>query len=153
MKHCRRPGGNVPRGIYDRLIARGAVMDAGFGLEHALWFADGPEDAWEEPSFRRSRAHDFVAAEIRAVREAVGAVEIANFANHEFKGRGCREFLNHVLAGFMPEPGRITLTPMLTPKGKLYGDLSVACLGEDHFMLFGSGARPADALPLVRRVA
>ncbi|MGB1095022.1 MAG: aminomethyltransferase family protein, partial [Paracoccaceae bacterium] len=30
--------------------------------------------------------------------------------------------------------------PMLTPKGKLYGDLTVACLGEDHFMLFGSGA-------------
>ena len=29
---------------------------------------------------------------------------------------------------------------MLTPKGKLYGDLTVACLGKDHFMLFGSGA-------------
>ena len=29
---------------------------------------------------------------------------------------------------------------MLTPKGKLAGDLTVACLAEDHFMLFGSGA-------------
>ena len=29
---------------------------------------------------------------------------------------------------------------MLTPKGKLYGDLTVACLADDHFMLFGSGA-------------
>jgi dimethylglycine dehydrogenase len=29
---------------------------------------------------------------------------------------------------------------MLTDKGKLYGDLSVACLADDHFMLFGSGA-------------
>ena len=29
---------------------------------------------------------------------------------------------------------------MLTAKGKLYGDLTVACLGEEHFMLFGSGA-------------
>ena len=28
---------------------------------------------------------------------------------------------------------------MLTHKGKLYGDLTVACLGEDHFILFGSG--------------
>ena len=28
---------------------------------------------------------------------------------------------------------------MLTPKGKLYGDLTVACLADDHFMLFGSG--------------
>ena len=32
------------------------------------------------------------------------------------------------------------MTPMLTPKGKLYGDLTVACLEEEHFMLFGSGA-------------
>jgi dimethylglycine dehydrogenase len=44
------------------------------------------------------------------------------------------------LAGFIPKPGRLTLSPMLTPKGKLYGDLTVACLSEDHFMLFGSGA-------------
>jgi dimethylglycine dehydrogenase len=29
---------------------------------------------------------------------------------------------------------------MLTPKGRLYGDLSVACLAEDHFLLLGSGA-------------
>jgi dimethylglycine dehydrogenase len=29
---------------------------------------------------------------------------------------------------------------MLTPKGKLYGDLTVACLGDDDFMIFGSGA-------------
>jgi dimethylglycine dehydrogenase len=29
---------------------------------------------------------------------------------------------------------------MLTHKGKLYGDLTVACLSEEHFMLFGSGA-------------
>jgi dimethylglycine dehydrogenase len=34
----------------------------------------------------------------------------------------------------------MALTPMLTPKGKLYGDLTVACLAEEHFMLFGSGA-------------
>ena len=29
---------------------------------------------------------------------------------------------------------------MLTPKGKLYGDLTVACLDEETFYLFGSGA-------------
>ena len=28
---------------------------------------------------------------------------------------------------------------MLTPKGKLYGDLTVACLKEDRFIVFGSG--------------
>jgi dimethylglycine dehydrogenase len=34
----------------------------------------------------------------------------------------------------------MALTPMLTPKGKLYGDLTVACLGGEEFLVFGSGA-------------
>ena len=63
-----------------------------------------------------------------------------NFAKHEIKGIGARDWLNQTMAGHIPKPGRITLTPMLTKKGRLYGDLTVACLGEDHFMLFGSGA-------------
>jgi len=141
------PNETLPKGrmqkttaLYDRLIAKGALMDQSFGLEHALWFADNPEDAWETPSFERNRSHDYVAREVKAVREAVGGIEIANFAKHEFKGVGARGFLNKTLAGFIPKQGRITLTPMLTPNGKLYGDLTVACLAEDHFMLFGSGA-------------
>ena len=141
------PNETLPKGrrqkttaLYDRLVAKGAVMDQTFGLEHALWFADGPDDAHEEPTFRRSRAHDYVAREVAAVRNAVGCIEIANFAKHAFRGPGARTFLDHVLAGRVPKPGRITLTPMLTDKGKLYGDLTVACLSEDHFMVFGSGA-------------
>ena len=47
-----------------------------------------------------------------------------------------------MLAGVVAQAGRLTLTPMLTPKPKLYGDLTVACLADDHFMLFGSGAMP-----------
>ena len=141
------PNETLPKGrmqkttaLYDRLIAKGAVMDQGFGLENALWFANGPEDAHEEPTFRRNRSFDYVANEVKAVREAVGAIEIANFAKHEFRGQGARAFLDRVLAGHVPKPGRLTLTPMLTEKGRLYGDLTVACLAEDHFMLFGSGA-------------
>ena len=111
-----------------------------FGLEHALWFADGRKDAHEVPSFSRNRSHDYVAAEVRAVRENVGAIEIANFGKHEFKGPGAREFLGRMLAGHLPKPGRVALNPMLTPKGQLYGDLTLSCLDEEHFLLLGSGA-------------
>ncbi len=141
------PNETLPKGrmqkttaLYDRLVAKGALMGQGFGLENALWFADSPQDAYEEPTFERNRSHDYIAREVRAVREAVGGIEIANFAKHEFKGTGARAYLDKTLAGFIPKPGRLTLTPMLTPKGKLYGDLTVACQAEDHFMLFGSGA-------------
>jgi dimethylglycine dehydrogenase len=141
------PNETLPKGrgqrrtaAFDRLVARGAMMGDSFGLEHALWFANGPEDAHEEPTFRRSRAHTYVAEEVKAVRESVGAIEIANFAKHEFKGPLAREWLDSMLAGTIPKPGRLALTPMLTPAGKLYGDFTVACLDEEHFMLFGSGA-------------
>jgi dimethylglycine dehydrogenase len=125
--------------LYDRLSAKGAVWGDAFGLESALWFANDPADAHEEPTFRRSRAHDYVATEVKAVRENVGAIEIANFAKHRFKGKDARAFLDHVMAGRIPSPGRISLTPMLTPKGKLYGDLTVACLDEQDFLILGSG--------------
>ena len=141
------PNETLPKGrlqkttaLYDRLVAKGAVMDQGFGLENALWFADGPEDAHEEPTFERNRSFDYVKREVEAVQHAVGGIEIANFAKHEFKGAGARDYLNKTLAGYVPKPGRLTLTPMLTEKGRLYGDLTVACLSENHFMLFGSGA-------------
>ena len=126
--------------LFDRLLAKGAVRDQSFGLEHVQWFADGPEDAHEDPSFCRSRSHAYGARERKAVREAVDCIEITNFAKHEFIGRGARDFLDHVLAGRMPKPGRIALRRMLTEKGKLYGDMSVACLSESRFILFGSGA-------------
>ena len=140
------PNETLPKGrrqkttaIYDRLLAKGAVMGDAHGLESALWFADGPEDAFEEPSFRRSRAHSYVGREVAAVRQSVGAIEIANFAKHEFCGPGARAYLEWLLAGHIPGPGRLALTPMLTAKGKLYGDFTVACLGAEQFMLFGSG--------------
>ncbi|MFT5218085.1 MAG: dimethylglycine dehydrogenase [Gammaproteobacteria bacterium] len=141
------PNETLPRGrcqrttsIYDRLSAKGAVWGDGFGLEHALWFADGPEDAHEEPTFERSRAHQYVAREVAAVRAHVGMVEIANFAKHSIVGPDARRFLDWVMAGRVPAPGRISLSPMLTPKGKLYGDLTIACMSENEFLIFGSGA-------------
>lgn len=141
------PNETLPKGrmqkttaLYDRLVAKGALMNQSFGLENAQWFADGPDDAHENPTFERNRSFAYVKREVEAVQTAVGGIEIANFAKHEFKGAGARAYLDRTLAGYIPKPGRLTLTPMLTPKGKLYGDLTVACLAEDHFMLFGSGA-------------
>lgn len=141
------PNETLPKGrmqkttaLYDRLVAKGARMGQSFGLENALWFGDGPDDAYEDPTFQRNRSFEYVAREIKSVREDVGGIEIANFAKHEFKGAGARAYLDRLLAGHMPKIGRVTLTPMLTPKGRLYGDLTVACLAADHFMLFGSGA-------------
>ena len=141
------PNETLPKGrkqkttaLYDRFVSMGAVMGDSFGLESVLWFANDPKDAYEEPTIKRSRSHDYVSKEVKNVRENVGVTEIANFSKHEFQGPDARKFLDYILAGRIPKPGRICLNPMLTPKGKLYGDLTVACLNDNKFIVFGSGA-------------
>ena len=141
------PNETLPKGrkqkttaLYDRFVSKGAVMGDIFGLESVLWFANNPKDAYEEPTIKRSRSHEYVSKEVKNVRENVGLIEIANFSKHEFKGTDSRKFLHYVLAGRIPKPGRISLNPMLTHKGKLYGDLTVACINENEFIVFGSGA-------------
>ena len=111
-----------------------------FGLESVLWFANDKKDAYEEPTIKRSRSHNYVSKEVINVRENVGVMELANFSKHEFKGPDAKKFLDYVMAGKLPKPGRISLSPMLTRKGKLYGDLTVACMDDNEFMIFGSGA-------------
>tara|TARA_Y100000590_G_scaffold203135_1_gene230506 strand:+ start:11 stop:1201 length:1191 start_codon:yes stop_codon:yes gene_type:complete len=141
------PNETLPKGrrqkttaLYDRFISKGAVMGDSFGLESVLWFANNKKDAYEEPTIKRSRSHDYISKEVINVRENVGAIEVANFSKHEFVGPESKKFLDHILAGKLPGPGRISLTPMLTYRGKLYGDLTVACISENEFMIFGSGA-------------
>lgn len=125
--------------IYDRLLTAGAVMGANFGLENALWFAPQGTAPSETPTYRRSEAFPFVRAECHAVRSGVGLYETTNYGKYEVSGRGARAWLDRVFACRIPQPGRIALAPMLNPAGRIVGDLSMACLAEDRFMIVGSG--------------
>jgi dimethylglycine dehydrogenase len=125
--------------IHDALKAENAVFGASFGLEHALWFQRKGQEPVEDVTFKRSNAHDVVAAECRAVRNAVGMIEISNFAKYEVTGRGADVWLGRVLANRLPRTGRIVLSPMLNRQGGLIGDLTVARVADDRFLVFGSG--------------
>ncbi|MEM7023130.1 MAG: FAD-dependent oxidoreductase [Pseudomonadota bacterium] len=129
--------------VYDRLKSRGAVFGASYGLEHALWFAPPGTEPYETPTYRRSNAHDPVAAECGAVRERVGLLEIANYAKYEISGPDAEAWLDHLLANRLPKVGRMVLTPMLSPEGKLMADFTLARLAADRFMIFGSGIAEA----------
>ncbi len=125
--------------IYDRLIAAGAAMGANFGLEHPLWFAPRGVAPTETPTYRRSEAFGIVKAECRAVRAGVGLYETSNYGKYEVTGRGARAWLDHIFASRIPSPGRLALAPMLNPAGRIMGDLSIACLDTNRFMIVGSG--------------
>jgi dimethylglycine dehydrogenase len=126
--------------VYDRLSEHNAVWGAGFGLEHALWFQRPGEDPVEEVTFRRSNAFPIVAEECRAVRERVGLTETSNFAKYRVAGHEAAAWLQGLFTNRLPKPGRIALTPMLNPHGRIVGEFSVARLADDEFFLFGSQA-------------
>ncbi len=126
--------------IYDRLTAANAVWGASYGLEHALWFQKQGVEPVEEVTFRRSNAWDQVAAECSTVRERVGLIETSNFAKYLVTGPGAATWLSGLLTNRLPAVGRITLTAMLNPQGRILGEFTVARAGEEEFFLFGSQA-------------
>jgi dimethylglycine dehydrogenase len=125
--------------IYDRLRAAGACMGANYGLENALWFAPPGMAPEETPTYRRSEAFPIVRAECHAVRRAVGLYETTNYGKYEVTGRGARAWLDRVFASKLPQTGRLALAPMLSPAGRITGDLTIAALAADRYLIFGSG--------------
>jgi len=131
-----RPFRTTP--MYDIFDGMGAVWGQQYGLEVANYFALPGEPRYETPSFKRSNAWDATAREVRAVREAVGINEVQNFGKFRVRGPNARQWLDRIMAGAIPKPGRLSLTPMLSPKGKIIGDFTVTCLSETEFRITGS---------------
>ncbi len=124
--------------MYDTFSDLGAVWGHQFGLEVPNYFATGDEPTFETPSFRRSNAFAATGREVVAVRGSVGINELQNFGKFEVTGPQACAWLDRIMAGRVPKPGRMTLTPMLSPKGKLLGDFTISCLTEEWFQLTAS---------------
>jgi len=135
-KPAARPHRTTP--MYDIFTGMGAVWGQQFGLEVVNYFAKGDEPTYETPSFRRSNAFAATGREVAAVRAGVGINEVQNFGKFRVTGEGARAWLDRVMAGRIPQPGRMSLTPMLSPKGRLLGDFTVSCLSETEFQLTAS---------------
>jgi dimethylglycine dehydrogenase len=126
--------------IYEHLKAEHAVFGDYCALEHAQWFAPSAQAAHDEVSFSRSNSHPHVGAECRAVRDAVGLLEISNYGKFEVTGAQAGPWLSSIMANRIPPVGRIALSPMLNERGKLIGDFTLCRLAEDRFFLVGTYA-------------
>jgi len=131
-----RPHHTTP--AYGLHKARRAVFGQGYGMEHVNYFAPEGEPLYETPTFRRSNAFDAIGAECRAVREAVGINEVHNFGKYEITGPGAEAWLEHIMANSMPREGRMKLSPMLAPSGRIVGDFTISRLGPEEFQLIAS---------------
>ncbi|MBM2292817.1 FAD-dependent oxidoreductase [Sulfitobacter pseudonitzschiae] len=131
-----RPNRTTP--MYDIFSDMGAVWGQQYGLEVVNYFAQEGEPSFETPSFRRSDAFDATAREVRGVRGGVGINEVHNFGKYRVTGPRARAWLDRIMAGRVPQPGRLSLTPMLSDKGKLIGDFTISCLSAEEFQLTAS---------------
>ncbi len=123
--------------IHDLLAAAGAQFGAAAGLEVPLWFA--PPGVTDSFSWHRSTDFATVGEEARAVRAGVGLMDSSGFAKYSVTGAGAAAWLDHLLPCKLPAAGRMTMAPMLKEDGKLIGDFTLANLGEEGWLLIGSG--------------
>ena len=125
------------RPVYARQKEMGAAFGLNYGWEHPAYFdADVPDSA----GFTRQPWFDSVGRECKMLRQAAGIIDISNFAKYICKGPGAADWLNAVFANNMPETvGRSCLTPLIGVRGGIAGDFTVTRLGEDEFMVIGSG--------------
>jgi len=124
--------------MYDIFDGMGAVWGQQYGLEVPNYFALKGEPRYETPSFKRSNAWEATAQEVQAVRTGVGINEVQNFGKFRVTGTGARAWLDRIMAGNIPKPGRLSLTPMLSHKGRIIGDFTVTSLSETEFQITGS---------------
>lgn len=125
------------RPVYERQRDMGAVFGLNYGWEHPAYFdAHTPDSA----GFTRQPWWESVGREAKMLRQAVGVIDISNFAKYRCKGAGAEAWLNSVFANRMPTAqGRACLTPLIGVNGGVAGDFTVTRMGPEEFWVIGSG--------------
>ncbi|KAK8758858.1 hypothetical protein V5799_003507 [Amblyomma americanum] len=132
-------------GIYDQLVERGAEMGFHAGWEQPAWFSQPGDEGGYHPSFRRCNWFEPMKRECRSVLENVGVIDLTPFAKFEVTGEGASRFLDRLLANKLPAVNSINIAHMLTPRGRVYAEVTVTRLEENrYFVITGSGSELHD---------
>lgn len=135
--HLNRLAGRPikPSALYGLLKSKGAVHEEVYGFERPRFFAKGiaQEDHY---SFNRSPVDATVAAEVKAVREGVGIMDVTAFTKVLIEGPDAYALLDRLTANRMPQQvGSITLSHMLNRAGRIELETTILRMGEDQFYL------------------
>ena len=133
-----RPVQTTP--LHGILEKRGAVMGQIAGWERAFWFdrkgAAAAIDA-RELSFHDEPWRAATRSECEVVRDGVGVMDHGGFTKYLLEGPGAGAFLSRVFCGRLPAVGRVRLGYMLTPKGRIWSEATIARLATGRFLLCG----------------
>src|ERR1700728_2497049 len=125
--------------LYERLKAQGCVYTETFGWERPKWFSlDGRV---EVADYRRTNVFAVVRDEVAAVHQRVGILDLSGFAKYDIKGADAEAFLNRVCANRIPrKSGGIALVHLLSPQGRILGEMTVTRLADDRFYALSAAA-------------
>lgn len=123
---------------HDRLVADGGQMGAYNGWERANWFARPGDDTSEEATLTWDRNGPWeprIKAEVEAVRDGVGVIDLCGFSRFDLQGDGAAEFLRGLIAGGLPKVGRMNLIYFPDDRGRVLTEMSCIRHGDDSFTL------------------
>ncbi|MEL6887123.1 MAG: FAD-dependent oxidoreductase, partial [Pseudomonadota bacterium] len=124
-----------PSPLHDLLTAKGAVHEEVYGFERPRFFARGIAQR-DHYSFNRTPVDDVVAAEVQAVRNAVGIMDVTAFSKVLVEGPDAHALLDRLTANHMPQKdGSISLTHMLNRAGRIELETTVVRMAADRFYL------------------
>jgi len=155
----RRPGEEETAGrprkmspLHGRLRAQGCIHTETFGWERPKWFSlDGRV---EDYGYGRNNVFDVVAGEVAAVHERVAVLDLTGFAKFDISGAAAESFLNRVCANQVPrKTGGIALVHLLSPAGRIQGEMTVSRLADDRFYALSAAAAELRDLDLLAQSA
>ncbi|MEM1301526.1 MAG: FAD-dependent oxidoreductase [Pseudomonadota bacterium] len=124
-----------PSPLHELLKSKGAVHEEVYGFERPRFFANGIEQR-DHYSFNRTPVDDMVAAEVKAVRERVGIIDVTAFTKVEVSGPDAYALLDRLTANRMPQKnGSITLTHMLNRRGRIELETTIVRMAAGRFYL------------------
>ena len=137
-KPAGRPAKTSP--AYLRLAAKGAKFGARGGWERAVYFPRPGDPAGPELSFRRPAWHTAVERECDAVQNRVAILDLPGFTKFEVTGPGARAWIDHMVTGVVPKPGRTALNYFLNERGGIVTEMTVTTLGAERYWLISAAA-------------
>ncbi|XP_045703875.1 dimethylglycine dehydrogenase, mitochondrial isoform X2 [Phyllostomus hastatus] len=139
-------------GLYKTLESK-CSMGFHAGWEQPHWFYKPGQDTAYRPSFRRTNWFEPVGSEYQQVMQRVGVIDLSPFGKFDIKGQDSIRLLDHLFANVIPKVGFTNISHMLTPKGRVYAELTVSHQSPGEFLLItGSGSELHDLSVQVRKL-
>ena len=140
MPHEHRPAGRKLKTtpLTDHLADKGAEFAVVAGWERAAYYK--PTSNFEEQhSFRFNNTFDVVKAEVEAVQNHVGLMEVNGFNRFELSGEGVHDFLDYLSCSRISRAdSKVGLAYMLNEQGTVKIEATLANLGDRVW--YGSAA-------------